>query len=322
MVSDKNLINNSFRLEALVEKAVEKVSETQPWPYHFRLRAQELELLFDFLNMSKVKRMLEVGCGNAFGSVLFSDKADKIVATDLPGYNLDTSSIGLDYAKRLIRALNIDNISLLASQAEELPFADESFDLVFSAYVLEHLANKQKAIDEIRRILKKGGIAIAIVPNFMERLYAPLHFYPYLFQRGVIYLFKLLGLSFKGRSNTVVASKEDKAGGAPKPFLNRLKKFLKDYPNFPFCGPHGNYKCWREEFLAHLPEKWKNLFESNGLKVIGLYSTMFVPHNFLSIFSEKVAYFIYSKSISLTKKIGKSPIFKYLGYSLCLVVQK
>lgn len=173
----------------------------------------------------------------------------------------------------------------------------------------------------MKRVLKKDGIAIAIVPNFTERLYAPLYFYPYLLQRGIIYFLKVFGFSFTD-NNTVLASKEEKQQNSPLSFSRRVKKFLKDYPNFPFCEPHGNYRSWGEEFLNHFPKKWKNLFEDNGLKLVGFYSTMFIPHNFLSIFSEKVAYFIYSKSISLTKKIGKNPIFKYLGYSLCLVAQK
>lgn len=324
MISSKNFIEKISIPELLAEEATEKVLEVQPWPYHFKLRTQELSLLFDFLNIGNVKRMLEIGCGNAFGSVLFSDKANKIVATDLPNYNLATHTVGLNYADRLIRSLNINNISLLASQAEELPFADESFDLIFSAYVLEHVNNnkKKKVINEMKRVLKKNGLVIAIVPNFMERLYAPLHFYPYLFQRGIIYFLKLLGISFIDNNNTVVADKEVKQQNSPLPFLKRLKKFLKDYPNFPFCGPHGNYRCWGEEFLSHLPKKWKNLFEDNGLKIIDLYSIMFIPLNFLTLFSEKVAYFTYLKSIFLTRKIGRNPILKYLGYSLCLVVQK
>lgn len=319
MVTDKNLINNSFRSEALVEEALKKVSEAQPWPCHFKLRTQELKLLFDFFNIGKFERMLEIGCGNAFCSILFSDRANKIMATDLPNFHLATNTIGLNYADRLIQSLNISNISLLASCAERLPFADESFDLVFSAYVLEHLNDKKKAIDEMKRVLKKNGIAIAFVPNFMERLYAPLHFYPYLLQKGIIYLLKLLGFSFRGNNNTVVAGKEARV---PLSLQKRVKKFLKDYPNFPCCEPHGNYKCWRDELLSHLPKSWKNLFECNGLKVRGLYATMFVPHNFLSFFSEKAAYLSYAKSISLTRKIANHPIFKYLGYSLCLVARK
>lgn len=309
-------------LELLAEKATEKVWKIQPWPYHFKLRAQELSLLFDFLNIGKFEKMLEIGCGNAFGSVLFSDKIDKIVATDLPNYNLATHTVGLNCAERLIRLLNINNVSLLASQAEELPFADETFDLIFSAYVLEHISNKKKTINEMKRVLKKGGMIITIVPNFIERLYAPFHFYPYLFKRAIVYFSKFLGIRPASSNSTVVASKEAKQLNLPIPVSQRIKKFLKDYPNFPFCEPHGNYRCWREEFLNHFPKSWKNLFENSSLKVTDFYSTMFVPHNFLSIFSEKLAYFTYLRSISLTKKIGKNSIFKYLGYSLCLVVQK
>lgn len=322
MASGRNSIDNGSRLELLTQEAVEKVPETQPWPYYFKIKAQELRLLFDFLDVGRVERMLEIGCGNAFGSVLFSDKANKIVATDLPNYNLATHTIGLNNAARLIQSLNISNILLLACQAEELPFADESFDLLFSTCVLEHVNNKKEVINEMKRVLKKSGIVIAIVPNFMERLSAPLHFYPYLFKRGIIYFLKLLGFSINNKKNTVVANKEAKQLNLPLPLIKRVKKFSKDYPNFPFCEPHGNYKCWRDEFSSHLPKNWKNLFEYNDLKVIGLYSTMFIPFNFLTLFSEKVAYSTYLKSIPMTKKIGDNPVLKYLGYSLCLVVQK
>ncbi len=216
------------RLKLLAEKATEMASETQPWPYQFKLRAQELSLLFDFINIGKVEKMLEIGCGNAIGSVLFSDRVDKIVATDLPIYNLATHTVGLNYAERLIRSININNISLLACQAEELPFADESFDLVFSAFVLEHVNSKKRTVNEIKRVLKKNGLAIAMVPNFMERLYAPLHFYPYLFQRGIIYVLKLLGFSFIDNNNTVVVNKEVKQHGLPLPFSKRFKNLQRN----------------------------------------------------------------------------------------------
>ncbi len=311
-----------LKIDRLSQQAEKKAADTQPWPYHFRLKTQELKLLFDFLNIGKVGTMLEIGCGNAFNSVLFSDKADRIIATDLPDYNLGTSTIGMEHADRLIQGLNVGNIALLGCRAEKLPFNDESFDLVFSSFVLEHVDDKEKAVSEMSRVLKKDGIVIALVPNFMERLSAPLHFYPYLFKRGLVYLLKLLGFSPANNDSTVVASVEEGMRAGVLPFSKRIKKFLKDYPNFPCCSPHGNYRCWRDEFLSHLPVRWKRLFEANGLKIKALYSTMFIPHNFLTAFSEKTAYRAYLKSAPLTKRIGKKPIFKYLGYNLCLVAQK
>jgi len=52
-----------------------------------------------------------------------------------------------------------------------LPFPNESFDVVISNQVLEHIeGNPQQAIDESRRVLKKGGIAIHTTV-FMYRIH-------------------------------------------------------------------------------------------------------------------------------------------------------
>jgi SAM-dependent methyltransferase len=45
-----------------------------------------------------------------------------------------------------------------------LPFADQSYDFVYASHVLEHIMDDQKALSEIRRILKPGGIAVLPVP--------------------------------------------------------------------------------------------------------------------------------------------------------------
>ena len=55
---------------------------------------------------------------------------------------------------------NVDhNVDLL-----NLPFEDQSYDFVFASHVLEHIPNDEKAISEIRRILKPNGVAILPVP--------------------------------------------------------------------------------------------------------------------------------------------------------------
>ena len=47
---------------------------------------------------------------------------------------------------------------------QDLPFSDRSYDFVFASHVLEHIPEDIKAISEIRRILKPGGIAVLPVP--------------------------------------------------------------------------------------------------------------------------------------------------------------
>lgn len=52
-----------------------------------------------------------------------------------------------------------------------IPFEDNSFDHLICIHVLEHIQDDQKAINEIYRVLKKGGKAILAVPTYGERTY-------------------------------------------------------------------------------------------------------------------------------------------------------
>jgi len=52
---------------------------------------------------------------------------------------------------------------------QQLPFEDESYDFVFASHVLEHVANDEQAISEIRRILKPNGIAMLPIPIIAEK---------------------------------------------------------------------------------------------------------------------------------------------------------
>ncbi|MGD2271067.1 MAG: class I SAM-dependent methyltransferase [Desulfobacterales bacterium] len=52
---------------------------------------------------------------------------------------------------------------------QKLAFDTEAYDFVFASHVLEHIQNDEKAIREIRRILKPNGIAILPVPILAEK---------------------------------------------------------------------------------------------------------------------------------------------------------
>ena len=55
----------------------------------------------------------------------------------------------------------------------DLPFADESFDVIFCNHVLEHIEDDRKAMSELYRVMKKGGWGILQVPmkNSLEKTY-------------------------------------------------------------------------------------------------------------------------------------------------------
>lgn len=51
------------------------------------------------------------------------------------------------------------------SDAGEIPYADESFDIVFSDNVVEHLSDPQSVLQEVYRVLKPGGVFLFKTPN-------------------------------------------------------------------------------------------------------------------------------------------------------------
>ncbi len=59
----------------------------------------------------------------------------------------------------------IDTLPLTAAISHALPFPDGRFDLIFCSWVMEHLAEPEKTLAEIGRVLKPGGVFVFITPN-------------------------------------------------------------------------------------------------------------------------------------------------------------
>src|ERR687887_232471 len=97
-------------------------------------------------------RSLEIGAGTGYFSLnmLQAGLMADAVCTDIsPGM--------LDALQANARRLELD-VSTVACDAEELPFEDASFDLVFGHAVLHHLPNLDRAFAEFRRVLRPGGV--------------------------------------------------------------------------------------------------------------------------------------------------------------------
>lgn len=74
---------------------------------------------------------------------------------------------GCDYHIELFegKEVPIDKIDL---NHEELPYADESFDLITCSEVVEHLENYRRVFREMYRVLKPGGLVIVTTPNVLN----------------------------------------------------------------------------------------------------------------------------------------------------------
>ncbi|MGG2400013.1 class I SAM-dependent methyltransferase [Pseudomonas sp. SH1-B] len=97
-------------------------------------------------------RVLDLGCGAGHVAFNLAPLAAEVVAYDLSAQMLEVVS-----AAAAERGLN--NLRTEQGAAEQLPFADGSFDLVVSRYSAHHWRDLGLALREVRRVLKAGGEA-------------------------------------------------------------------------------------------------------------------------------------------------------------------
>lgn len=118
-------------------------------------RASYLKLLYDQISNGSVvkERYLDIGAGEAVNSMVFGQGFTEIYCIDvkLPK--------GTAMSKRQ------SNIRYIIADAHQLPFADNSFDLVSMFSVIEHVQNSKLAAQEACRVLKKGGKLVMQFPN-------------------------------------------------------------------------------------------------------------------------------------------------------------
>lgn len=60
-------------------------------------------------------------------------------------------------------------MTILRGVGENIPFPDEFFDAVFCSNALDHVEDPKKTVEEIHRVLKKGGYFILTVEIFKRR---------------------------------------------------------------------------------------------------------------------------------------------------------
>lgn len=103
----------------------------------------------------KGRKILEIGCGCGEASVYFAKQGAEVYATDL--------SPGMVELAQKVAAHHRCKIHGCVCAAEELPFEDNTFDVVYAANVLHHV-DIDKALDEVVRVLKKNGVFVAWDP--------------------------------------------------------------------------------------------------------------------------------------------------------------
>ena len=112
------------------------------------------------IERSRIKQgmtVLDLGCGSGAFTTLLArvvGEQGKVYAVDIqPGMLRQLERKLASHENR-----NIKNIELKRASAYELPFEDETLDLVFMVAALQEISDRDRALREARRVLKPGGI--------------------------------------------------------------------------------------------------------------------------------------------------------------------
>ncbi len=104
--------------------------------------------------LAQGRRVLDAGCGWGYGSNLLAANAESV--------------IGIDVEETVIEAAGVnaaENVTLQIGDVSALEFADDSFDLVVCFEVIEHIEERDRAIEEFARVLAPGGLLLISSPN-------------------------------------------------------------------------------------------------------------------------------------------------------------
>tara|TARA_B100000315_G_C14539763_1_gene570291 strand:+ start:626 stop:1384 length:759 start_codon:yes stop_codon:yes gene_type:complete len=118
-------------------------------------------------------KILEIGAGAGFQAKALSDNGFEVV-----GIDLKTSSYRNE---QVYPVINYDG--------KFIPFPEDSFDVVFSSNVLEHIHNVEEFQKEIKRVLNKGGICIHILPTTTWRIWTILTHHLFVLKAIIVAIF-------------------------------------------------------------------------------------------------------------------------------------
>lgn len=127
------------------------------------IRSEYFEERLKYKVLSKVnitdKIVADLGCGTGFISLSLANEASLV-------FSVDNSSNMLRELKKAAQKEKLKNIYPLKSSLDNLTLFDESLDAVFINMALHHIRDAEKAVEEMYRVLKPGGVVV--ISDVME----------------------------------------------------------------------------------------------------------------------------------------------------------
>ena len=134
--------------------------------HQWRTAANSAAYLLDSIKPDM--RILDVGCGPG---TISADLAALVPQGEVIG--IDTGEEVIEKAKALASGRGLQNLSFEVGDANKLRFEDQSFDIVHSHQVLQHVPDPVHTLREWKRVTKAGGIVASRVADMSAVSYYP-----------------------------------------------------------------------------------------------------------------------------------------------------
>jgi SAM-dependent methyltransferase len=293
--------------------------ELESWPGHLAMRIPELRTVVAAAGLQRIGRLLELGCGNGLASAYLAPHASQVVATDLPMVHAAIHSIGLSRARHLFSLLDLPHVSAVGCPGEALPFANDTFDVVFSHFVLEHLRDRAATLRESLRVLKPGGRFIAAVPARALSAIYPLCFYSDLARRVMRRAWHRL----RPAPPALAAASHGEAMAGPGYVVTNWTGFRQAYPHFPWPTPHGEFATFGEEFRFQRPSNWVALCRASGFTAVQAIPLSVIPRGLFEVaLGGGAGARLYRRLFPLEERLCGVSALTGVAQEICLVAEK
>jgi SAM-dependent methyltransferase len=202
-----------------------------------KLRGAELEVIRGWFRPEM--KVLEIGGGSGFQASVVASWGAQLMSIDLPERPFPKPY--------LFPVQDYDGVNI--------PAPAESFDLIFSSNVLEHVSRLPPLFEEMRRVLKTDGLAIHILPTPAWRFWTCLTHYGDLSRAH-------LNLPPRAAENNGQA-----AHAASAPLADNRRSLGRRLKRAIFPEPHGEYPSALAELYYFSRRRWLKVFQENGFNV-------------------------------------------------------
>jgi len=228
----------------------------------------------DFIKLRKTDKVLEVGSGLG---LLAKEVALKIPHGKVTGLEKSEDQLKLCPS-------SISNLNFVKGDVHNMPFDDNSFGVVYCRYILEHVTNPLKVLNEVRRVLVNGGRLFIQENNILAiEMYPECPHFKKAWQKFALLQYELGGDALIGKKIYSLLKKS----GFKKIELSPAPEF--HYYDLKTFGP------WIENIIGNIEGARKKLIEYKLLTEEEIKNAIDELQNFIAL-NDASTYFYWNRA--------------------------